>query len=77
MASIDSADRDNMILAVIHLVNKDYASLVDNFMKLDILPPDLDRAAIIPLMDKALRIGFRRDGSGAQDYMIIMRTNDF
>ena len=50
MASIDAADRDNMISAVIHLANKDYASLVDDFVNLEILPKDSDRAAIIPLM---------------------------
>ena len=55
MARIDQNDRDNMISAVIHLANKDYASLVDDFISLKILPADSDRAAIIPLMDKALK----------------------
>jgi aarF domain-containing kinase len=36
------------------LANKDYASLVDDFIRLQILPEDSNRAAIIPLMDKAL-----------------------
>jgi len=66
MASIDEADRDNMISAVIHLANKDYASLVDDFMKLKILPADSDRAAIIPLMDKALSPYVK--GGGAKKY---------
>ena len=43
-----------MISAVIHLANKNYAALVDDFMRLNILPPDSNRATIIPLMDKAL-----------------------
>lgn len=66
MAEIDPGDRDNMISAVIHLANKDYASLVDDFIKLDILPPDSDRAAIIPLMDKALTPYVK--GGGAKKY---------
>ena len=66
MASIDPTDRDNMISAVIHLANKDYASLVDDFMRLNILPPDSDRAAIIPLMDKALTPYVK--GGGAKKY---------
>lgn len=66
MASIGSDDRDNMISAVIHLANKDYASLVDDFMKLKILPEDSDRAAIIPLMDKALSPYVK--GGGAKKY---------
>jgi predicted unusual protein kinase regulating ubiquinone biosynthesis (AarF/ABC1/UbiB family) len=66
MASISGQDRDYFINAVIHLANKDYASLVDDFMKLQILPPDSDRAAIIPLMDKALSPYVK--GGGAKKY---------
>jgi aarF domain-containing kinase len=67
MAEIDGEDRDNMISAVIHLANKDYASLVDDFMKLKILPEDSNRAAIIPLMDKALSPYVK--GGGAKKYV--------
>ena len=66
MASIDRTDQDHMISAVIHLANKDYASLVDDFIKLTILPTDCDRAAIIPLMDKALSPYVK--GGGAKKY---------
>lgn len=66
MAEIDPVDRDHMISAVIHLANKDYSSLVDDFINLNILPPDSDRAAIIPLMDKALTPYVK--GGGAKKY---------
>eukprot|EP00980_Cylindrotheca_fusiformis_P031616 scaffold26688_cov137-Cylindrotheca_fusiformis.AAC.5 len=66
MAEINNEDRDNMISAVIHLANKDYASLVDDFIKLKILPEDSNRAAIIPLMDKALSPYVK--GGGAKKY---------
>lgn len=66
MASINDEDRDHMISAVIHLANKDYASLVDDFMRLQILPEDANRAAIIPLMDKALSPYVK--GGGAKKY---------
>jgi len=66
MAEINSEDRDHMISAVIHLANKDYASLVDDFMNLKILPEDSNRAAIIPLMDKALSPYVK--GGGAKKY---------
>mmetsp|Transcript_35916 Transcript_35916/g.83770 ORF Transcript_35916/g.83770 Transcript_35916/m.83770 type:complete len:900 (-) Transcript_35916:37-2736(-) len=66
MANINEEDRDIMISAVIHLANKDYPSLVDDFMNLKILPPDSDRAAIIPLMDKALSPYVK--GGGAKKY---------
>jgi aarF domain-containing kinase len=66
MATINDEDRDHMISAVIHLANKDYASLVDDFMRLQILPEDANRAAIIPLMDKALSPYVK--GGGAKKY---------
>lgn len=66
MANINEKDRDNMISAVIHLANKDYASLVDDFIHLGILPVNSDRAAIIPLMDKALSPYVK--GGGAKKY---------
>jgi hypothetical protein len=66
MASIAEEDRDNMISAVIHLANKDYACLVDDFIRLQILPADSNRAAIIPLMDKALSPYVK--GGGAKKY---------
>jgi len=71
MASIDPRDRDNMISAVIHLANKNYASLVDDFIRLNILPPESDRAAIIPLMDKALSPYVK--GGGAKKYEAELR----
>ncbi|KAL7470637.1 hypothetical protein ACHAXS_010881 [Conticribra weissflogii] len=66
MASIDREDQDYMISAVIHLANKDYGSLVDDFIRLKILPTDCDRATIIPLMDKALSPYVK--GGGAKKY---------
>jgi aarF domain-containing kinase len=66
MASIDEKDRDNMISAVIHLANKDYAALVDDFINLEILPPDTNRLTVVPLMDKALSPYVM--GGGAKKY---------
>lgn len=66
MASIGEEDRDHMVSAVIHLANKDYASLVDDFIQLKILPTDTNRAAVIPLMDKALSPYVK--GGGAKKY---------
>ena len=66
MASINEEDRDHMISAIIHLANKDYASLVDDFIRLQILPENSNRAAIIPLMDKALSPYVM--GGGAKKY---------
>ncbi|KAL3929477.1 MAG: hypothetical protein SGPRY_001944 [Prymnesium sp.] len=37
---------DSMVSAIIHLANKDYSSLVDDFIALKILPDDCDRAKV-------------------------------
>ena len=66
VASIKQEDMDIMISAIIHLANRDYTSLVDDFIRLEILPTDCDRPKVIPLMDKALTPYVK--GGGAQKY---------
>ena len=66
VAAVKQKDMDTMISAIIHLANKDYASLVDDFINLEVLPADCDRPKVIPLMDKALTPYVK--GGGAQKY---------
>ena len=66
MASIQQDDMDTMVSSIIHLANKDYPALVDDFIDLKILPDDCDRAKVIPLMDKALSPYVK--GGGAKKY---------
>jgi len=66
VASIQQEDMDTMVSSIIHLANKDYPSLVDDFINLKILPPDCDRAKVVPLMDKALSPYVK--GGGAKKY---------
>ena len=66
MASIEQSDMDTMVSSIIHLANKDYPALVDDFIDLKILPDDCDRAKVIPLMDKALSPYVK--GGGAKKY---------
>merc|ERR1719223_530334 len=40
VASIQQEDMDTMVSSIIHLANKDYPSLVDDFINLKILPTD-------------------------------------
>ena len=54
VASVRQEDMDTMVSALIHLANRDYPSLVDDFISLNILPADCDREKVVPLMDKAL-----------------------
>uniref|UniRef100_A0A7S1I4E1 ABC1 atypical kinase-like domain-containing protein n=1 Tax=Eutreptiella gymnastica TaxID=73025 RepID=A0A7S1I4E1_9EUGL len=66
MAEIGQEDMDTMVSSIIHLSNKDYKSLVDDFIKLQILPEDCNRAIVEPLMDKALTPYVK--GGGAKVY---------
>merc|ERR1719316_187090 len=66
VAKVSQLDQDSMVSAIIHLANKDYASLVNDFIDLKVLPPDSDKQKVIPLMDKALSPYVR--GGGAQRY---------
>ena len=66
VAEIQEKDRDLMISSLIHLANKDYAALVDDFIGLGILPADSNRPVVIPLMEKAL--GPYVLGGGAKRY---------
>jgi predicted unusual protein kinase regulating ubiquinone biosynthesis (AarF/ABC1/UbiB family) len=38
--------QDTMVSSIIHLANKDYPSLVDDFIDLGILPKDSNRAKV-------------------------------
>jgi len=66
VASLQQEDMDQIVSAIIHLANKDYTSLVDDFIKLQILPADCDRSKVVPLMDKALSPYVK--GGGAKKY---------
>jgi len=66
VAQVRQEDMDSMVSAIVHLANKDYASLVDDFISLKILPDDCNRAKVIPLMDKALSPYVK--GGGAKQY---------
>lgn len=66
VAAVQQKDMDTMVSAIIHLANRDYPSLVDDFINLEILPQDCDRALVVPLMDKALTPYVK--GGGAQRY---------
>lgn len=66
VASLKQADIDKMVSAIIHLANRDYEALVDDFIQLEILPIDCDSAKVVPLMDKALTPYVK--GGGAKKY---------
>mmetsp|Transcript_3691 Transcript_3691/g.4964 ORF Transcript_3691/g.4964 Transcript_3691/m.4964 type:complete len:942 (+) Transcript_3691:207-3032(+) len=66
VATVQQEDMDTMVSSIVHLANKDYSSLVNDFIKLKILPADCDRSKVVPLMDKALSPYVK--GGGAKTY---------
>ena len=62
---------NTMINSIIHLANRDFDALVDDFIQLEILPADSDRAVVVPLMDKALTPYIK--GGGARRYEAELR----
>ena len=66
VAKVQQGEMDTMVSSIVHLANKDYAALVDDFIKLEILPADCNRGKVIPLMDKALSPYVK--GGGAKKY---------
>ncbi len=52
VAEIPEADREAMVSATIHLANRDWNGLIDDFIALQFLPASSDRGLIIPVMDK-------------------------
>ncbi|CEM03639.1 unnamed protein product [Vitrella brassicaformis CCMP3155] len=61
MAEIAKPEMDAMIASIIHLANRDYDKVVDDFVKLDFLPADIDkdkvRPALAAILDQALQGG--------------------
>ena len=72
VARVQRKDQDLFVSSIIHLANKDYAALVDDFVGLGILPPDCNRAKVLPLMDKALSPYVK--GGGAKKYEQELKT---
>jgi len=54
VARLGREDMDALVSSVVHLANKDWASLIDDFVALKILPADTPRVRVEPLMAKVL-----------------------
>lgn len=59
------ADREAMVSATIHLANKDWDRLIDDFIALGFLPQRCDRGLIITVMDRILSPYLRGGGAKA------------
>ena len=70
VAEVPEPDREAMVSATIHLANRDWASLVDDFVALDFLPAECDRGVIIPVMDRVLSPYLAGGGAKAFNFQV-------
>lgn len=68
VAKIPERERDFMVTAVIHVGTKNWEGLVDDFMKLQFLPADCDRALVIRAMQKVLSPYLRGGGARSLNF---------
>ena len=54
IARLSQTDMDALLSSLVHLANKDWANLVDDFIQLKVLPPDTPRARVEVLMARVL-----------------------
>jgi predicted unusual protein kinase regulating ubiquinone biosynthesis (AarF/ABC1/UbiB family) len=54
MDQLTQHTKETIAGSVVHLINKDYLSLTDDFVKLGFLTPDIDISAIIPALERVL-----------------------
>jgi predicted unusual protein kinase regulating ubiquinone biosynthesis (AarF/ABC1/UbiB family) len=54
MDQLTQVTKETIAGSVVHLINKDYLSLTDDFVKLGFLTPDIDISPIIPALERVL-----------------------
>jgi predicted unusual protein kinase regulating ubiquinone biosynthesis (AarF/ABC1/UbiB family) len=54
MDQLTQHTKETIAGSVVHLINKDYKSLTDDFVKLGFLTPDIDISPIIPALERVL-----------------------
>jgi aarF domain-containing kinase len=74
VAEIPAPDREAMVSATIHLANKDWDALCDDFAALGFLPRDADRALIVPVMDRVLSPYLRGGGAKAFNFQSLSQV---
>lgn len=74
VAEVPRADREAMVSATIHLGNRDWDALIEDFIALGFLPANSDRGLIIPVMDKVLSPYLRGGGAKAFNFQVSFRA---
>jgi len=71
MSEVQSGQSDVFVAAVIHLGNRDYEAVVDDFIKLDFLKPDIDRSRVVPVLGAVLDQALEGGGAKAINFQTL------
>jgi len=74
MDQMEELTKESLVDALVHLVNKDYADLAEDFVKLGFLTPDTDIVPIIPALESVLGSAI---GKNVQDFNFKTITDQF
>jgi hypothetical protein len=67
-AAIPEEDKPKLVVAVVHMANKDWAAVTEDFVALRFLPDDIDRLSVTPLLQRVLS-PYVLNGGGAKGYL--------
>lgn len=74
MDQLEETTKESLVDALVHLVNRDYADLAADFVKLGFLTPKINIAPIIPALEAVLGNAI---GKNVQDFNFKTITDDF
>jgi predicted unusual protein kinase regulating ubiquinone biosynthesis (AarF/ABC1/UbiB family) len=67
-AAVPEDDKPKLVVAIVHMANKDWAAVTDDFVALRFLPDDIDRRSVTPLLERVLS-PYVLNGGGAKGYL--------
>ncbi|MBO3460906.1 AarF/ABC1/UbiB kinase family protein [Aetokthonos hydrillicola Thurmond2011] len=74
MDQLDETTKEALVDALVHLVNKDYCDLAEDFVRLGFLTPDTDIRPIVPALEKVLGNAI---GKNVRDFNFKTITDQF
>jgi aarF domain-containing kinase len=65
---IPDPDKPKLVLAIVHMANRDWAAVTEDFVALGFLPADVDRRRVTPVLEKVLA-PYVHQGGGAKAFL--------
>ncbi|MGB3693340.1 MAG: AarF/ABC1/UbiB kinase family protein [Spirulinaceae cyanobacterium] len=74
MDQLDEVTKETLAISVVHLINKDYYALAQDYVQLGFLTPDIDILPIVPALERVLGNAI---GESVGDFNFKTITDDF